>query len=168
MSLRNPGRLLRSAFRVPNRLYDNGLGWLLTGRLCQITHIGRKSGTTYRTVVEVVARDSRTGAVSVVSGYGSASDWYRNIMASGSAEIRTGRRRFHAHVRELDTDEAADVMADYQRRNRLIAPLIYYGLRRLVGWHYDGSETARRRFVAECPLIEFTPTTKTDSSATAE
>jgi deazaflavin-dependent oxidoreductase (nitroreductase family) len=132
-------------------------GWLLTQRLCQITHVGRKSGRTYHTVVEVVMHDSATGEVTVVSGYGQTADWYRNTLASGSAEIRTGRRHFRADVRELDTDEAMGVMADYEHRNRFIAPLINIGLTRLLGWKYDGSQSARQRLVAELPLVTFTP-----------
>jgi hypothetical protein len=39
-------------------------------------------------------------------------------------------------------------MAAYERRNRWIAPMVHCALSWLVGWRYDGSETARQRRVA--------------------
>lgn len=154
-----PGRLMRRALysRLPSRLYDRNLGWLLTGRMCRITHVGRKSGRRYHTVVEVVGTDRRTGAVTVVSGFGAASDWYRNLKANGAAEIETGRRRFGARVHELDTDEAIAVLAAYEHRNRLAGPFVRHMLGKLAGWRYDGSDTARRKFAEQLPMITFEP-----------
>lgn len=68
-----------------------------------------------------------------------------------------GRERFAPTHRELDVDEAAAVLADYERRNRLAAPVVRRVLSRLVGWRYDGSEQARRRLVRERPVLAFRP-----------
>lgn len=51
-----------------------------------VTHVGRKSGRTYRTPVNMFRR----GADYVfVMTYGPDADWVRNVDAAGSAEIRT-------------------------------------------------------------------------------
>ena len=157
MSLRQPGRILKWAFRAPNYLYERHLGWLLTRRVCQITHVGRTSGRTYHTVLEVVRRDPATGAVIVASGFGRTADWYRNVTASNAAELSVGRQHFPARVRELDVDEAAEVIADYERRNRFIAPIVRRGFSTLLGWRYDSSDAARCRLAGQLPLLVFSP-----------
>ena len=53
--------------------------------------------------------------------------------------------------------EAAMVMAGYEQRNRLAAPLVRMVLSRLAGWRYDGSDAARRRLVRALPLVAFRP-----------
>ena len=40
---------------------------------------------------------------------------------------------------------ASLMLADYERRNRWVAPLVRRVLSWLVGWRYDGSDGARRR-----------------------
>ena len=45
-----------------------------------------------------------------------------------------------------------------ERRHRLTHPIIRAGLSWLLGWHYDGSEQARRRAAAQVPYIAFRPT----------
>ena len=144
-------------FRRPNDFYDKNIGWLLTRRVCRITHVGRKSGRTYHTVLEVVARNPDTGAVTVASGFGPTADWYRNVKASKTAEMSIGRQHFPARVRELDIDEAAGVIADYERRNRLITPVVRLGFSKLAGWKYDSSDVARRKLVGELPILVFSP-----------
>ena len=49
------------------------------------------------------------------------------------------------------------MLAGYERRNRWVAPVVRAVLSRLVGWHYDGSESARRRLVGELPMVAFRP-----------
>ena len=93
----------------------------------------------------------------VLSGLGRGANWYRNIQANGEAEITVGRRSFVAAFRTLDDSEAVAVLAGYERRNRWVAPVVRGVLSRLVGWHDDGSEAARRRLVGELPLVAFRP-----------
>jgi deazaflavin-dependent oxidoreductase (nitroreductase family) len=63
---------------LANGLYDRHLGWLLGHRFVQLTHVGRRSGRRYRTVLEVVEYD-RSVPEFVVSGFGRRSDWLRNL-----------------------------------------------------------------------------------------
>lgn len=59
--------------------------------------------------------------------------------------------------RDLTELEAVAAVADYERRNRVAAPIIRSVLSKLVGWRYDGTDEARRRLVEERPLVMFTP-----------
>lgn len=149
--------LLRWVFRVPVKLYERDLGRLLGGRFLCLTHVGRRSGRRYRTVLEVVGCDGETEEVFVVAGLGASSDWYRNIQASPAAEVVVGRRRFVPEHRILGGDEAVRVLAGYERRNRFLVPVIRPVLGKLLGWRYDGSDAARHRMVRQLPIVGFRP-----------
>lgn len=153
----HPGRLMRAVFRMPVRLYDWQAGWLLGHRFLRLTHVGRRSGRQYRTVVEVLHADPATGEVVVMAGFGRTTDWLRNIQAHPAVEIIVGRDRFTPVHRILDETEAAAVLAGYEQRNRLITPILRRVLSRLVGWTYDGTDDARTRLVRQLPLIAFRP-----------
>jgi len=155
--LNRPGPVLRSVFRLPVYLYRWQLGWVLAHRFLLIGHKGRRTGALHQTVVEVLHYDSSSGEAVVMSGWGSRSDWFRNIEAAGSAEVVIGRRRFPVTHRVLDEDEASRVLADYERRNRWIIPVVRKVLGALVGWNYDGSEQSRRSLVRQLPLVAFRP-----------
>lgn len=59
--------------------------------------------------------------------------------------------------RELAVQEASDALADYERRNRWLMPIVRWVLSRLVGWRYDGSVDARLRLVGELPVMGLRP-----------
>lgn len=157
---RRPGPLVRRLLRAPARLYDWNLGWLLGHRFLRLAHVGRKSGRTYRTMLEVVGGSAKTGEFIVISGLGSQADWYRNLQANPAVEVAIAARRFKPAHRVLDEAEAVSVIADYERRNRLVTPILRRVLTWLVGWPYDGSEESRSRLVRELPLVGFRPTTE--------
>jgi deazaflavin-dependent oxidoreductase (nitroreductase family) len=154
-----PGPLLRRLLRLPVVLYRWHLGWLLGHRFLLLTHVGRRTGRVRRTVLEVVDFDADSGTAVVMAGFGRSSDWYRNLQAHPAVQVVVGRRAFTPAQRELAADEAMAAMAGYERRNRLLAPVVRTVLSRLVGWPYDGSEAARRRLVAERPLVALWPAT---------
>lgn len=155
MSPGRPGPVIRLLFRAPARLYDRDLGWLLGKRFLCLTHVGRKSGRRYRTVLEVIGTKPAAGEVMVIAGMGPSSDWYRNIQANPAIEVVVGRSRFPPAHRALDETEAAAVVAEYERHNRWVLPVIRPVLSKLLGWHYDGSETARTRLVRRLPIVAF-------------
>lgn len=160
ITVRLQGAVMRSVFRAPIRLYDARLGWLLGQRFLCLTHVGRKSGRQYRTVLEVVGTGPAAGEFSVIAGFGPSCDWYRNIAANPACEVVVGRHVFAPHHRVLDEDEAFQVIADYERRNRWILPLVHFLLSKLLGWHYDGSQGARERLVRQLPIVAFRPRTE--------
>jgi deazaflavin-dependent oxidoreductase (nitroreductase family) len=152
-----PGPLLRRLLRLPVLLYQWRLGWLLGHRFLLLIHVGRRTGRVRRTVLEVLEFDSDSGTAVVMAGFGRRSDWYRNLQARPPLQVVVGRRSFTPARRELPEREAVAVLAGYERRNRLLAPVVRAVLGRLAGWPYDGSESARRRLVAERPLVALWP-----------
>jgi deazaflavin-dependent oxidoreductase (nitroreductase family) len=154
---RPPGRVAVRLLRVPALLYEHGWGRVLGHRFLALTHRGRKSGRRYVIVLEVVEwRPQATEAV-VVSGFGPHAQWFRNVLAGGAEEVRIGRCRFPARARVLDAGEAEAVLAAYERRNRVVAPVVRYVLGRLTGIRHDGSAEARRRIVAALPFVALAP-----------
>lgn len=149
--------VVRRLLRAPGRLYDWDMGWLLGRRFLRLTHVGRRSGRVYRTVVEVVGENPATGEVFALSGFGRSADWFRNLQAGPALEVKVGRDHFRPAHRVLDEDEAAAVLAAYEQRNRAVAPVVRRVLSWLVGWRYDGSDPARRRLMQELPVVAFRP-----------
>jgi deazaflavin-dependent oxidoreductase (nitroreductase family) len=152
-----PGRAIKWLLKLPAALYSAHLGWLLGHRFLLLNHRGRRTGRAYRTVLEVVAWDAVRREAVVMSGFGRGSQWYRNVLAVDPVEVRVARLRFAPRVRALDEDEAVRVVAAYERRNRLAAPLLRAVLSKTAGFRYDGSDSARRRLVRELPLVAFRP-----------
>ncbi|HET9162039.1 MAG TPA: nitroreductase family deazaflavin-dependent oxidoreductase [Solirubrobacterales bacterium] len=147
--------MLKRALRVPALLYRLGAGPLLGHRFLLLTHRGRRSGRSYRTMLEVVRWSPPMREAVVMSGFGPSSNWYLNILADGAEEIQIGGERFRPQVRRLETEEAIAALTDYERRNRLLAPLVRAIFSRLAGFAYDGSEAARRKLVEALPLVAF-------------
>ena len=149
--------MLRTLLGLPVHLYHARLGVLLGHRFLLLVHTGRKTGMRRETVLEVVRYDPIIRESVVAAGWGRRTGWLDNVEAGLAHEVRTGRQRFAPVHRFLPPDEAERVFADYERRNRLIGPLIRAVLSRLLGWRYDGTPAARRRAVEQLPLVAFRP-----------
>jgi len=55
-----------------------------------IEHIGRTSGRTYETPVDII---ETTTAILIALPYGTRADWLRNVLAAGSATVVSGGER---------------------------------------------------------------------------
>jgi deazaflavin-dependent oxidoreductase (nitroreductase family) len=148
---------LRRLFRVPVCLYRWNLGWLLGQRFLLLIHIGRRTGLRRNTVLEVMEYRKEGPEAVVMSAFGRNADWLRNIEATPDPEVVIGSQHFAATHRFLDEEEAIRVITGYERRNWFIAPIIRAVFSRLLGWPYDRSKSARRRVVAQLPLVAFRP-----------
>lgn len=157
MAASRPSGTLRRLLQAPAYLYRWRLGWLLGHRFLLLVHLGRRSGTRHCTVLEVVEYRPETREAVVISAFGRNADWLRNIEAAPHPEVVIGSQRFTAVHRRLEADEAERVLAGYERRNRLAAPIIRGVLSRLLGWRYDGSAEHRRRLAAQLPFVAFRP-----------
>lgn len=157
VTTRRPGPVLRRLLGAPVLLYRAGLGPLLGDRFLMLTHVGRRSGRVYRTVVEVVDRRPGEDAYVVMAGFGRSTGWLHNLQAGGGREVIVGRRRFRPAIRILETEEAVAALASYERRNRFAAALVRMVLGRLIGRRYGGSEAERRRVVEQLPLVAVSP-----------
>jgi deazaflavin-dependent oxidoreductase (nitroreductase family) len=149
---------LRRALRVPRYLYRWNNGRLLGYRFLLLTHVGRASGATYETVLEVVEYKPHASEVVVMSGFGKTSDWFRNVRANGFARVTTGGRHFDATSRTLPEEEAVVALTNYERRNRYVAPVVRLVLSRFLGWRYRSTQVDRASLVNQLPLVAFTLT----------
>lgn len=151
----SPGPISKRILRAPVALYEVGAGKLLGRRFLLLTHRGRRSGCIYRTTLEVFFWDSAKREAIVMSGFGPRANWYLNSLDGGALEVQIAGLRLHPEVRSLEPEEAVHVIADYERRNRFIAPIVRVVLSRLAGFDYDSSEEASRRLVSALPLVAF-------------
>jgi deazaflavin-dependent oxidoreductase (nitroreductase family) len=55
-----------------------------------IEHVGRRSGKTYETPVDIIETTSR---LLIALPYGARTDWLRNVLAAGSATVVSGGER---------------------------------------------------------------------------
>ena len=152
----SPGPISKRIPRAPVALYEVGAEQVTRQRrFLLLTHRGRRSGCIYRTTLEVLFWDSAKREAIVMSGFGPRANWYLNSLDGGALEVQIAGLRLNPEVRSLEPEEAVHVIADYERRNRFIAPIVRVVLSRLAGIDYDSSEEARRRLVSALPLVAF-------------
>lgn len=75
---------------VTNRITGPFASWLPGFGI--ITHVGRKSGRKFHTPINVFPT---AGGFLIALTYGPNSHWVQNVLAAGSAELETGRVRYH-------------------------------------------------------------------------
>lgn len=101
---------LRRVFRAMNPfmvfMWRRGLGkWMniwpeVFGRFLVIKHRGRKSGKEYLTPVNYAAVD---GEVYCTAGFGSISDWYKNMMVNPDVELWLPEGKREASAEDVST-----------------------------------------------------------------
>ena len=72
-----------------------------------VSHVGRRSGHTYRTPVNIFRRGD--GYVIALT-YGADNEWVRNVLAAGGADIETRGRRLHVVDPEVVRDPARSLV----------------------------------------------------------
>jgi deazaflavin-dependent oxidoreductase (nitroreductase family) len=100
-----PKSLAHFNARVTNRITRRLAPWL--PGFAVVTHVGRRSGRSYRTPVNVF-RDGDTYVFALTSGR--ESDWVQNVLAAGGCEIETRRRRIVLTEPRLFTDASRRVV----------------------------------------------------------
>lgn len=148
-----PTGILRLAFRIPTYIYRFRMGWVFGHRVLMLTHTGRRTGQTHRTVLEVVRYDPATRTNVVVSGWGSRSDWYRNIKANPAREVESGIDRYVPDQRFLTPDEVYREIVDYKRRH----PFLIRFLGRYLGFLPDDTDQSLRAFADSLRMVAFQP-----------
>ena len=143
----------RTLFRLPIWLYRARLGGLLGGRFVLGHHTRRTSGLARQVVVEVVERESATGAVVVAAGFGPRTQWYRNLLATPDARVELGWRRHTVRAEPLTRDEAGATMLRYARRHpRSGRTLAHY-----MGFPAPTDERGYRELGRALPMLRLVP-----------
>jgi deazaflavin-dependent oxidoreductase (nitroreductase family) len=100
-----PRRLAKFNRVVTNRVLGP-LARYLPG-FAVVSHVGRRSGRTYRTPVNLFRRGD--GYV-IALMYGADSQWVRNVLAAGGADIETCGRRLHLVAPQIMRDPARSLV----------------------------------------------------------
>ncbi len=142
-------RWLKRVAGLPLVLYALGLGRAFGHRFLVVVHRGRRTGSTYRTMLEVVAWDPARREAVVASGWGERSNWWRNLKAAPAVEVWCAGERFVPEQHVLSHEERVAVLRDYRREHPLAARL--FGP--LVG--LDDRDDALDRLADRVPMIAF-------------
>ncbi len=106
-----PQWLARFNRHVTNPIQRMWAGWLPMMGI--ITHVGRKSGKTYRTPVTVF---STHDGVAILLTYGPDRDWLKNLTAAGGGSMRRHNKTFEVtDPRVLSKAEAAQAVTGAMR-----------------------------------------------------
>lgn len=140
-------------WRLPIYLYRSGLGWMLGNRFLLLRHVGRKSGIIRYAVLEIIHSMPELGTYFVVSGFGTRSDWYQNVIQQSSVEIQVRRKRFRAKAQQLNPEDGAQILLAYAQRN----PGSLKALSKFMGYEIDFSSQGIIDFGKQIPVIRFTP-----------
>lgn len=107
----SPKGFKRLVVRAPIYMYRARLGFLMGSRFLLLEHLGRKSGETRRTVLEVVL--NQDDAVYVASGWGASAQWLKNIRANPNVRFQLGSKGYAGAAEELAKEQAREVMGRY-------------------------------------------------------
>ncbi|MGW8143116.1 MAG: nitroreductase family deazaflavin-dependent oxidoreductase [Anaerolineales bacterium] len=131
-----PSGISRLLFRAPIWLYRHNLGWLMSGRLLELTHTGRISGQPRYVVLEVVMHDPATDTYYIAAAWGDKSDWVKNIQVNPKVHIKVGRRNLDRIAEQLTPEQGEEVILDYSHKHK--SAMMSIG--RFMGYKLDGSE----------------------------
>lgn len=143
-----PTGLFKQVLHAPVWLFRAHLGFVFGKRIVMLEHIGRRSGKTRHTPLEVVYRDGDSYVL--CSGTGPNADWYRNLRSNPAAALWVGSRRYEVEQRFLDSSEAATTFAVYEQAH----PKAAGRLTDSMGVSHDGTHRGRIEMVAKIPMVE--------------
>lgn len=158
--LQRPRGLSRRLARMPLLLFRAHLGWLLGDRFLMLTHTGRVSGRLRQTVLEVVRHDRPTDTYFIASGWGTKSDWYRNIRKNPKVLVQVGRRRLEATAEQLAPEAAEQELREYAQRH----PAAARSLARILGYEIEDPEQDFAALHHHLPIIALRPRRSHDES----
>ena len=147
----SPKGLLRLFLRCPILLYQLHLGWLLGHRFLLLTHVGRKSGMSRLTVLEVVSYESARQRCVIASGWGEKAQWFKNILVNPDVTVTLGMHRHRANARRLSKTEAELELRDYAYNH----PWSMKQLNKtMLGKPFHGRDEDFQQLAAQVPLVE--------------
>ena len=145
----------RLFFKTPLYLWRMGLGWAMPRQFLLLTNIGRKSGAPRRTMLECFRY---AGCFYVASGWGSRSQWFRNIQANPHVTVQTWQEGTTGAQAELvQGDEELTKLYHHFRKT---SPFWGVYLKSLdIADNVDDFLAKQDRLL----IVRFTPTTAVDA-----
>ena len=147
-----PKGLKLKLFRAPRYVYHLKLGFLFGERLIHLKHWGRKSGQLKETVIEVIDQDKTNGVLYSASGFGTQSQWFKNISVNNAVFVTLRNTEFEASASVLSADQATEVLLRYVKAH----PNSIKSVARLSGYEMDGSEKDVIAFSQIIKIVKFT------------
>jgi len=147
-----PKGLKLKLFRAPRYFYHLKLGFLFGERFIHLKHWGRKSGQLKETVIEVIDQDKTNGVLYSASGFGTQSQWFKNISVNNAVFVTLRNTEFEASASVLSADEATEVLLRYVK----VHPNSIKSVARLSGYEMDGSEKDIGAFSQIIKIVKFT------------
>lgn len=149
-----PNGFLRFFLRFPVWLYRLHLGGLMGKDFLLLHHIGRKSGQARETVIQIIRYEQDRDLCVVLSGWGSASDWLRNLQQTPDARITLGNRTLRVRAVILPEAEAAGELLDYSQHQ----PAAFRAIStRVVGHNIVASPESCHELAKHIPVVVFHP-----------
>lgn len=145
-------RTVAAAGGALQTLWRIRLGWLTGHAFLVVTHVGRRTGKRYRTVLYVQRYDDRTREATVISVWG-ASQWFRNISMTPAAQVEIGLQRYKPRQRFLTTEQIVELEKRFRTRHRIIA----WGQARLMGWPWPATDAQLHHLAHRLRAVTFTP-----------
>jgi deazaflavin-dependent oxidoreductase (nitroreductase family) len=138
--------------KMPLVAYRLGLGRLLGRRFMRLTHVGRKSGKIYHTVLVVLYVDLRSCELWAVSPW-SGSSWYRNIQAAPALEVESAGARYAPAQRSLSPEEITAALVEFRGRYPLFSRMVAL----IPGWKIDSTEAEFLELARSLRGVAFSP-----------
>lgn len=142
-------------WRLPIWIYRLGFGFIIGRHGLLLTHKGRKSGKDRQNVLEIIHSSPNAGKYYVVSGFGTRSDWYKNIINDPSVTIQIGNKKMAAVASQLNPEEASQLILAYTQKY----PKNLKTLGAMIGYDIEHTPEGYRAFGKEIPVICLSTTT---------
>jgi len=104
-------------------------------------------------VLEVVRYDRERETLVVAAGFGTGSDWYRNIRENPRVTVECGGRKRDMAATFLTPAQSGEELVDYNKRH----PLAMRELAGFMGYRLDGSEADVRALGRLLSMVAFQP-----------
>jgi deazaflavin-dependent oxidoreductase (nitroreductase family) len=140
ISIKRPGYLLRTLFRVPLVLYRLGLGDLMSMQIL-LTTVGRRTGRHYKVVVDIIEHDKTKDTYYVSAAFGPQSDWYLNLKANPIVQAQVGRRKFIVRTTTLPFNEAEDILVKFTCRHQHYVNFMMHVIGVRISWSKENMHT---------------------------
>lgn len=141
-------KVIKEIYRYPLQLYRLGLNRIIGKYILILSTFGRKTGNVHRTPVEYFRHQGR---IFVMSGFGTESDWFKNINNKPHVTFQTDRGTLCAIARKPETEEEWEGVFEFLRSSpvaRLSEPALLGKI----------DEPQIRTAIKTWPILTFDPT----------
>ncbi len=145
-------RTIREAGRGLQVLWRLKLGWLAGHHFAVVTHVGRRTGRPYRTVLWVYRYEPQTRAVTVISVWGET-QWIRNLRNQPAKLVEIARQRYVPEQQFLSSAEVLELEKRFRREH----PVIARGQAKLMAWPWPGTDDELQDMSSRMRAVTFRP-----------